>query len=201
VARLAGAISTDLAEQVGGDAADARFYYGTVYWREHWWESIRNEISQNSQNVLFGLGYGFPLDTLGGPTTTGTRSPHNIFYFALAYSGAIGVAIFFWLEISVIRLLWRSYKLTGDVYGLSYFCYAILGAFFGNLLETPQGGIAIYLMLGLLLGPVCVVSRAEQRTAIAEWSYDQQETVPSSRLTQALDPAIPAKILRSRPTP
>jgi hypothetical protein len=179
VARLAGSVSTDMAEDIGGNAAEARFYYGTVYWREHWWAAIRDEVSKNSESLLFGLGYGFPLDSLGGPSTTGVRSPHDIFYFTLAYSGAFGVAIFAWLEILIVRLLWRSYKLTGDVYGLSYFCYAILGAFFGNLLETPQGGIAIYMMLGLLLGPVCVVSIAEQRTAIPEWPSHQQEMMTS----------------------
>lgn len=183
VARLAGSISTDMAEDMGGDAADARFYYGTVYWRKHWWAGIRDEVSRNSENLVFGLGYGFPLDKLGGPTTTDVRSPHDIFYFALAYSGALGVAIFFWLEISIIRLLWRSYKLTGDVYGLSYFCYAILGAFFGNRLETPQGGIAVYLLLGLVLGPVCVVYRAEERRTVPEWSSHQQEIMTSSQLT------------------
>ena len=44
IARMAGSISPELAADAGGGAANARFYYGTVYWREHWWAAIRSEV-------------------------------------------------------------------------------------------------------------------------------------------------------------
>ena len=51
------------------------------------------------------MGYGYPLAKLAGRDVEkeGTRSPHSIFYFTLAYSGIVGFAIFAWLEISVIH--------------------------------------------------------------------------------------------------
>jgi F0F1-type ATP synthase assembly protein I len=30
----------------------------------------------------------------------------------------------------------------------------LIGAFFGNLIETPQAAIPLYLVLGLLIGPM-----------------------------------------------
>lgn len=156
VARMAGAFSADLAEQVGGDRGDAQFYYGTVYWRKHWWAQIRNEVSRDYPTLIFGLGYGYPLANLTGDAGTvqeGTRSPHSIFYFALGYSGIVGVVIFFWLEFAVLFVLYRVYKVTGQIFGLSYFLYSVSGAFFGNFLETPAG-ISFYLIIGLCIGPM-----------------------------------------------
>jgi hypothetical protein len=156
IARLAGSISPGMASAFGADSATAHFAYGTVYWRTRWWGAIRNEVSKDYKTMIFGLGYGYPLAHLAGRDTEkqGTRSPHSIFYFTLGYSGLVGIAIFFWLEICVVKLLWRVYKTTGQTFGLIYFIYGISGSFFGNFIETPQGGIAFYLLLGLLVGPM-----------------------------------------------
>jgi hypothetical protein len=156
IARMAGSISPQWAADIEGDRADANFYYGTVYWRKRWWAGIREEVTKDPQTLIFGLGYGYPLAKLSGNPGTvqeGTRSPHSIFYFTLAYSGIVGVVIFFWLEICVARLLYRAYKVTGETYGLTYYVYSIVGAFFGNFLETPAA-IMFYLLLGLCIGPM-----------------------------------------------
>ena len=169
VARLAGAISPQLAEDVGGTAANSSFYYGTVYWREHWWANIRQEVTKDPGTLIFGLGYGYPLAVLTGNAGTvqqGTRSPHSIFYFTLAYSGVIGVLIFFWLEIAVVRLLYRTFKVTGQIFGLGYFVYTLFNAFFGNVLETPFA-IAFYLILGLCIGPMFRQLDSDSRDARA----------------------------------
>jgi hypothetical protein len=67
VARMAASISPDMAETVGGSSANARFYYGTVYWRTRWWAAIRDEVSKESKTMIFGMGYGYPLGRLAGP--------------------------------------------------------------------------------------------------------------------------------------
>jgi len=175
IARMAGAISPELAADVGGGRANAQFYYGTVYWREHWWAAIRSEVFKQYTTEIFGMGYGYPLARLAGTDVEkeGTRSPHSIFYFTLAYSGFVGVAIFAWLEASVFLLLWRVHKVTGDTFGVVYFLYILLGAFFGNVLETPPAAIPFYLLLGMVVGPmllhVDMVGRAAQ-TAPAEFA-------------------------------
>jgi hypothetical protein len=162
--RMAGSISPELATEVSGSRADAATYYGTVYWRKRWWAAIRQEVSKDPLKMTFGMGYGYPLAHLAGKAVeqAGTRSPHSIFYFTLAYSGVVGVVIFFWLEISVIRLLYRVYKVTGQIFGLAYFVYSFSGAFFGNFLETPAG-IDFYLLLGLCIGPMFLQLELEKR--------------------------------------
>jgi hypothetical protein len=170
VARMAGSISPALAEEVGGSRANSQFYYGTVYWRKHWWANIREEVSKDPMTLTFGLGYGYPLANLTdnpGTIQQGTRSPHNIFYFTLAYSGLIGVAIFFWLEISILLLVYRVFKVTGQTFGLAFFVYSITNAFFGNYIETP-GAINIYLLLGLCVGPMFLRMDTDSRVALAE---------------------------------
>jgi hypothetical protein len=156
IARMAGAISPELAADAGGGAANARFYYGTVYWREHWWAAIRSEVSREPKTMAFGLGYGYPLARLAGREVEkeGTRSPHSVFYFTYAYSGLVGFAIFSWLAVRLLLLLWQTYRVTGVSFGLIYFLYSLIGAFFGNLIETPQAAIPLYLVLGLLIGPM-----------------------------------------------
>jgi len=172
IARMAGSISPQLAAEAGGGAANARFYYGTVYWREHWWAAIRSEVSKDYKTMIFGLGYGYPLARLAGRDVEkeGTRSPHSIFYFTLSYSGIVGFAIFVWLAVSILILLWRTYQVTGVTFGLIYFVYSLIGAFFGNLIETPQAAIPLYLMLGILIGPMFLemdsVYVAEQRAPV-----------------------------------
>jgi hypothetical protein len=156
LARMAGSISPEFAQAMEENRTDANFYYGTVLWRKHWWAMIRQEVTRDPQTLIFGLGYGYPLARLTGNEGTikeGTRSPHNIFYFTLAYSGIIGVVIFFWFELLLLRLLYRVYQITGQIYGLAYFIYCFVGAFFGNFLETPSA-ITFYLVLGLCIGPM-----------------------------------------------
>jgi hypothetical protein len=155
LARMAGSISPEFATKFGVDAATARFDYGTVYWRKHWWANIRNEVSKDYTSEIFGMGYGYPLAKLASKDVEheGTRSPHSIFYFTLAYSGIVGFAIFCWLQICMALLLWRMFKVSGEPFGLIYWLYTIIGAFVGNLIETPQAAIPLYLLCGMAMGP------------------------------------------------
>jgi hypothetical protein len=155
LARMAGSISPEMASEFGVDAATARMDYGTVYWRKHWWANIRSEVSRDYKTEIFGLGYGYPLAKLASRDVEkeGTRSPHDIFYFTLAYSGIVGFGIFCWLETCMMLLLWRIYKVSGETFGLIYWLFTLIGAFFGNLIETPQASIPLYLLCGMAMGP------------------------------------------------
>ena len=174
VARMAASISPDLAQDVGSTVSNSQFYYGTVLWRKNWWAHISEEVSGSPLTIAFGLGYGYPLAELAGHEVmaTGTRSPHNIFFFAYGYSGLVGVAIFFWLQISLLVLLWRAFKVSGETYALTLFAYELLGAFFGNFLETPQGGIYIYVILGLIVGPALSQMEFDREPVPMEYSVN-----------------------------
>ena len=155
VARAVSTVSPELGMEY---SSNARAYAGTVSWRKNWWKGIREAVSENYQTMMFGLGYGFPIYILGQGelrnTKSGIRSPHNIFYFVLAYSGVVGLICFFWLEASVVMLLWETYKETGQIFGLIFFISAVVSAFCGNFLETPHEAIPTYLLTGLAIGPL-----------------------------------------------
>jgi hypothetical protein len=179
VARMAGSISADLAQQIEDNKGDAAFYYGTVYWRKKWWAAIREEVTKDTSSVIFGLGYGYPLAKLTGNSGTvqeGTRSPHSIFYFNLAYAGALGVAIFFWFQFCLMILLYRTYKITGQMWGLAFWIYNFVGAFFGNFLESPAS-IPYYLLLGLGIGPMLLQLEMEKNPEYYELPEHAVETV------------------------
>jgi hypothetical protein len=189
VARMAAAISPQLSRSVGGDPAKARFYYGTVFWRKHWWANIRGAVSQNPRTMMFGLGYGYPLGELASADVvrSNTRSPHSVFYFALGYSGCVGVVIFFWLQGCMLALLWRAYKVTGVTFALAFYIPQLVGSFLGNSIETPGGGIFLYLMAGLLVGPMLVQLDSARRAAevaqlagFEDWAKDENEWVNSA---------------------
>ena len=114
VARMAASISPELAETVGGGAGNARFYYGTVYWRTHWWGNIRSEVSQSANTMMFGLGYGYPLGRLASADVEGRHRDHHIVF-------------------SILRLL------TPVASGLPYSsgCRSVYFYFFGEPLRRP----------------------------------------------------------------
>jgi hypothetical protein len=82
------------------------------------------------------------------------RTPHSIFFFALGYSGWIGVILFYSLQVSILVMLWRVYKLTGQSYGLAIWISTLTASFFGNSFESPMGSIPSYIGIGLIIGPV-----------------------------------------------
>jgi hypothetical protein len=154
VARGLAAVSPDLARNVTG-SENVGFYKGTITWRENWWNAIWVNSNENRTNLLIGPGYGFELKNLVSylKQNGDVRTPHNIFYYALGYSGWFGVFIFFALQLACASMLWRVYRLTGQAYGLALWASVLIAAFFGNVLETPFGAIPIYLTMGLFIGP------------------------------------------------
>jgi hypothetical protein len=154
VARGLAAISPELAQDVTG-STNVGFYNGTITWRETWWHAIWQNSQENYSNLLIGPGYGFPLKNLVDYLKTfgDLRTPHNIFYYALGYSGWIGVVIFFSLQGACGILVWRAYKITGQSWGVAVWASTLFTAFFGNAFETPFGAIPAYLIIGLVVGP------------------------------------------------
>ncbi len=153
VARGVAAVSPDMARDLTG-SDNVNFYSGTIKWRKMWWAAIWQNSQENFTNLLIGPGYGFPLKNLVNYLREkDLRTPHNIFYYALGYSGWIGVVIFFSLQIGCGVLLWRTYKVTGQAWGLAVWASGLTAAFLGNVMETPAGAIPFYLTMGLFVGP------------------------------------------------
>lgn len=153
VARGLSAIDPEMAKDYTGSEETGQ-YAGTISWRETWWHAIWANSQENMTNLIIGPGYGFLLKNLVSYLKSmDLRTPHNIFYFALGYTGWVGVVIFFALQIVCARLLWRTYRVTGQAFGLAAWASTLFAAFFGNVLETPSGAIPLYLTIGVLVAP------------------------------------------------
>ncbi len=150
--RALSSIDPELAHDYSKNSAT---YAGTVSWRENWWKAIREEVAKNKVSLLFGLGYGYPIkDLVSYLKGMDIRTPHNVLYFALGYSGLIGLGIFVTLQGCILRLLWLVYKETGQAYGFASWSFILMSALFGNVFETPVGAIPLYIQLGLYVAPL-----------------------------------------------
>ncbi len=160
VARGVSAVSPELARDLTG-SENTSFYGGTIKWRQTWWRAIREHSNENYTMLLIGPGYGYLLRNLVNylKDLGEIRTPHNVFFYALGYSGWAGVVLFFSLQATVGGLVWRVYRLTGQPFGLAFWAAALLSAFFGNVMETPSGAIPFYLTLGLIIGPTLSLVR------------------------------------------
>jgi hypothetical protein len=154
VARGLSAISPDLAREYT-DSKNVGMYAGTISWRTQWWSAIWSSVHESFPKALIGNGYGFSLKDLV-PYLKGMdiRTPHSIFFFALGYSGWIGVLLFVSLQASILGLLWRVYRLTGQSYGLAIWISTLTASLFGNSFESPMGSIPNYMAIGLIIGSV-----------------------------------------------
>lgn len=153
VARGVAAISPEAAEDYTNNR-NAAFYAGTITWRTRWWHAIWESVHESIPNTLFGHGYGYPLkDLVSYLKDMDIRTPHSVFYYALGYTGWVGVALFFGFQGVLVWLLWRAYKFTGQPIGLVFWVLTMSSAFFGNFFETPAGAISFYLFIGMMIVP------------------------------------------------
>lgn len=129
---------------------------GTLYWRQDWWKAIWEAVTdaRSDQVFYFGLGYGYPLASLVSHVPPNVITPHNVFMYALGYTGWVGVAVFALFQYALASCLWAVRRTTGDSFGFIYWAMAMAFALFGNLLETPFGAIPLYLVAGISLAPL-----------------------------------------------
>jgi hypothetical protein len=174
-ARGLSAVSPDLAKEYT-DSRNIGMYAGTITWRTRWWSAIWNSVHESFPKALIGNGYGFPLKDLV-PYLKGMdiRTPHSIFFFALGYSGWIGVFLFLSLQASILAMLWRVYRLTGQSYGLAIWIATLTASLFGNSFESPMGSIPNYIAIGLIIGPIL----CGKITVLAPHSSDRPTVEPS----------------------
>jgi hypothetical protein len=128
----------------------------TVSWRTDWWRNIWRTVHKSLDVTLLGLGYGYPLWDLHpeAPLPVKLRTPHNVFVYALGYTGWVGVLVFVALQIALARLVWQSYQVSGQPFGLCLWLMLLVKGTFENFFETPYKAIPFYLLVGLVLAPL-----------------------------------------------
>jgi hypothetical protein len=152
VGRAVAAVDRDAAYEYSRNAS---FYAGTVTWRQNWWNAIWRSSNEDMEISLLGHGYGFRLsglvDYLRG---IDLRTPHNIFFYTLGYTGWLGVVLFFSLQLSIGLTLYRGWRLTGQPFGVVFWVAAVISCWFGDFFEAPQAAIPYYLVTGMLCADV-----------------------------------------------
>jgi hypothetical protein len=154
VARAMAPFNRDMAENLASKQ-DVNQFAGNAEWRLVWWAEIWDQVHSTTSSSLLGLGYGYPIGDLNPFIEGGyfIQTPHNSFFYALGYSGWIGVMLFGLLQIELLRLLWGSYKITGQPFGLMCWAALLSGSMFEDFFEAPFGAIPFYLLIGAALAP------------------------------------------------
>jgi O-antigen ligase len=155
IGRAVGSVDPELASQFTS-AERVQGANGTAQFRQEWWSGIWHSATSDPTFLLFGHGYGFNLQTLAPPGNVDTtvRSPHNIVFYSIGYTGFVGVALMALLFYAIARQLWTVYKRTGNPVGLALMALMITASQFEPFLESPFGAAACYLTLGMCLAPL-----------------------------------------------
>lgn len=161
IARAVAPINKDLADNLA-PAEDVVGYEGTARWRLVWWASIWVKVHANAARALLGFGYGYPIGDLNPFIEPGRfiQSPHSDFFYALGFSGWVGVILFALLQIELLRLLWRSYRTTGQPFGLMCWSALVAASLFETFFDAPMGAIPFFLVVGIALAPGLVAASA-----------------------------------------
>ncbi|MGH9688088.1 MAG: O-antigen ligase family protein [Candidatus Acidiferrales bacterium] len=167
VGRALAPVDPDLAADY---TSSVKMDVGTTVWRTIWWAAIWESVNQSRRTALLGLGYGYPIGNLV-PYLEGDfiQTPHDAFFYALGYSGWIGVLVFALFQAELARLLWRTYRRTGRLIGIILWAAMLAFALFTPFFEVPQGAIPFYILLGFVVGAGMLRTR-------------QQPLIPSSVL-------------------
>ena len=154
-ARAIAPANPELAARFSDEAA---FFEGTASWRQSWWDEIWVSVHVDDEHVLFGHGYGYPLASLADfdqdAEAAPLRTPHSVFFYALGYTGWLGVAVFGLFHLVVLRLLFRVRRLTGNPFGPMLWVLGTTAALFGNFFETPYNAVPFWFLVGVVLAPL-----------------------------------------------
>jgi hypothetical protein len=154
--RVVAPIDLELAKELTPNATK---HASTAEWRELWWERIWISVHSAPMLEAFGHGYGFDLFGLapesvrGGQEEWDVRTPHSVFYYALGYTGWIGVILFAGFQFTILRLAWRAYRLSGQTAAVVFWAMGIAMACFEAGFETPYKAIPFYLLVGMAMEP------------------------------------------------
>jgi hypothetical protein len=142
-------------ERVGGD------YVATTEWRSEWWRAIWADVAEE-QMLLHGHGWGDNLATRYGITSHGAaddpralRVPHNIF---LSLAGRAGLVVAVGLVVVVpVLTIGRTFRRQRDQptprtveAARGGIVAALVASLTDVFLESPQGGIVTWSLLGFL---------------------------------------------------
>jgi hypothetical protein len=162
VGQVIAPFNKDTAANFTSDDASLELSEGTTIWRTLYWIEIWDAVHEKSARSLFGFGYGYPLGSLVGYLgVVDVRTPHNFLMYVLAYDGWVGLVVYLLFQAALAQLLWKSYRATGQPFGIVAWAAMLVVACFTPLFEVPQGAIPFYLLIG---GSCGALLRGKERT-------------------------------------
>lgn len=165
VGRALSAVSPELAQQY---IPDPERYATTVSWRTQWWRSLWQVVHRDQWWILVGPGYGYPIWSHHpeGDFDVPLRTPHNVFVYALSYTGWVGVGLFAACQAALASVLWKAYRVAGQPFGFCYWVIVVIWATFDNFLESPQGAVPFYLLAGMAAAAVLPPPTSQKQTNV-----------------------------------
>lgn len=154
--RVIAPIDLELAKELTPHATK---HASTAAWRELWWEQIWRSVHSAPMLEAFGHGYGFDLFGLApesvrtGQEEFDVRTPHSVFYYALGYTGWVGVVLFAVFQLTILRVLWEAFRRGGQPAGVVFWAMSMAMACFEAGFETPYKAIPFYLLVGMGMAP------------------------------------------------
>lgn len=140
-------------------------FAANVDWRMNLWSSVWHDVNQSPSTAFFGLGYGYPMWTFVEQLRSKAplQSTHNDFIYALGFTGWIGATLFVLLQLEIARLLFRSFRATGQPFGLMAWSALVTLSMFESFFESPFGAIPFFLLVGIAIAPALLRERPVQR--------------------------------------
>jgi hypothetical protein len=120
-----------------------------------WWLAIWDSVHESRERALLGYGYGYALGDLV-PYLAGSfiRTPHNVFFYALGYTGWIGVGVFGLLFAEITKLSWGVYRINGQPFAIVFVVTTGICSLFTAFFEAPYGAVPFYVITGCACAPL-----------------------------------------------
>jgi hypothetical protein len=156
VARIIATFDEDLAYRMLLDmgytqaADDMIVAKGTSLWRKQIWMNIMATLNSTYLQVL-GHGHGEPITDLT-PDGQEIHTPHNFVFYALYYTGAAGLTLFFFMLFALFRASRKIAEPNVRALQTAHVFMMVIVAAVGNMFETPIAAIPFYLLSGIMIG-------------------------------------------------
>lgn len=134
---------------------------GTRVQRTLWWAEILNESLSSIKIFLFGKGFGIELVDFSLAYAVKIREPHNGFLSIFARSGIIGLSLFIWLHVVLVKNWLSAYKLAVSnnyvseknylLYLGTYIILIFSAAIADSMFQYPYYAILYYFFWGIIL--------------------------------------------------
>jgi len=160
IARAVAPINREFANNLA-PSEDVSGFAATADWRLVWWAGIWSRVRANTSSAMLGLSYGYPIGDLNPLLEGGEfiQTPHSDFFYALGYSGWIGVAFFALVQLELLRLNARTYLTIGQPFGLMCWTALLATSLFEDFFEAPFGAIPFFLLMGMAIVPALLDRR------------------------------------------